>query len=416
MPTRWRGRSTACSARRREPTRTTSRPGRPPGGFGPGMMMAPRIVEAIDANKDGRISPDEAARGAERFVRDAEPPDRPLDRRRRLASAINSEMGPPPGFGGPGGPMGAERKLIKEYDKAGDGRLDQENARWLALTSRPSVTRTPGVVFGRPRRFGPPGGWARRNPARPARRSPRPMSRPSPARSSTTPTSLRTFFLDFEDNDWEAALQDFHATDVEVPATLTVDGRKYPGVGVHFPRDVLLHGGPRRAQAVAERCAGLRRPEAAARRVQDAQPPELARRPDLPAHGLVSPGRPHYIPAPKANFVQVVDQRRKLGPVHQRPAVRQGPAGRELPERQGDPLEGAGQPGGGRRPDVCRRRDRGVPEAVRDQDRQRRRRLACLDQPCARRSTRPRPTGSKPPCSRCSTSTACSGFLPSTMP
>jgi spore coat protein CotH len=48
------------------------------------------------------------------------------------------------------------------------------------------------------------------------------------------PDILRTLFLQFEDKDWEAALGDFHGTDVEVPADLTVDGKTYPGVGVHF--------------------------------------------------------------------------------------------------------------------------------------------------------------------------------------
>ena len=48
------------------------------------------------------------------------------------------------------------------------------------------------------------------------------------------PTVLRTLFLEFENADWEAELQDFHSTDVDVPATLTVDGKKYPNVGVHF--------------------------------------------------------------------------------------------------------------------------------------------------------------------------------------
>jgi hypothetical protein len=48
------------------------------------------------------------------------------------------------------------------------------------------------------------------------------------------PTVLRTLFLDFESDDWEAELADFHGTDVEAPATLTVDGKEYPSVGVHF--------------------------------------------------------------------------------------------------------------------------------------------------------------------------------------
>src|SRR4029077_7899503 len=48
------------------------------------------------------------------------------------------------------------------------------------------------------------------------------------------PAVLRTIFLEFENADWEAELFDFHDTDVDVPATLTVDGKKYPNVGVHF--------------------------------------------------------------------------------------------------------------------------------------------------------------------------------------
>src|SRR5436190_10786607 len=42
---------------------------------------------------------------------------------------------------------------------------------------------------------------------------------------------LRTFFLEFENPDWEKELDDFYHTDVEVPAKLTVDGKEYMGVG-----------------------------------------------------------------------------------------------------------------------------------------------------------------------------------------
>jgi spore coat protein CotH len=48
------------------------------------------------------------------------------------------------------------------------------------------------------------------------------------------PGVVRTIFLEFENKDWEAELADFYRTDVDVPATLTVDGKKYPNVGVHF--------------------------------------------------------------------------------------------------------------------------------------------------------------------------------------
>lgn len=46
---------------------------------------------------------------------------------------------------------------------------------------------------------------------------------------------LRTIFLEFENADWEAEMADFYNTDVDVPATMTVDGKRYPKpVGVHF--------------------------------------------------------------------------------------------------------------------------------------------------------------------------------------
>jgi spore coat protein CotH len=46
--------------------------------------------------------------------------------------------------------------------------------------------------------------------------------------------TIRTFFLQFETDDWEQELITFFNTDVEVPATLIVDGRTYRDIGVHF--------------------------------------------------------------------------------------------------------------------------------------------------------------------------------------
>ncbi len=109
-------------------------PGGGPGGFGPGTFLGPRILEAADANKDGRLSPEEAGKAAERFVREADTKKKGSLDEDTLAGAINQRMGPPPGFGpgGPGGPMGQERKLVKQFDKNADGRLIRWNARPLA--------------------------------------------------------------------------------------------------------------------------------------------------------------------------------------------------------------------------------------------------------------------------------------------
>ena len=102
-------------------------------------------------------------------------------------------------------------------------------------------------------------------PARPGPRV-KPEDVPTyPDKPLYEPTVLRTLFLTFENKDWEQELQDFHGTDVEVPATLVVDGKTYPNVGVHFRGMSSLHGGPGRVQAVAQRVARLRRHEAAAR-------------------------------------------------------------------------------------------------------------------------------------------------------
>lgn len=48
------------------------------------------------------------------------------------------------------------------------------------------------------------------------------------------PTVLRTYFIEFEDLDWEQQMTAFKNTDIEMTAKVTVDGKVYPDVGVHF--------------------------------------------------------------------------------------------------------------------------------------------------------------------------------------
>ncbi len=126
-----------------------------PDDFGPGTFMAPAILEAADTNKDKRLSPEEAAKAAERFVSEAVAANKgPLDTE-ALASLMNRHMGPPPGFG-PGGPMGQDRKLLKKFDKDGDGRLDAAErtaARESLKKDQPAGGR-PGPRFGPPPGFG----------------------------------------------------------------------------------------------------------------------------------------------------------------------------------------------------------------------------------------------------------------------
>lgn len=130
-----------------------------------------------------------------------------------------------PGGRGPGGPMGEERKVVAQFDKDADGRLNRDErtaAREFMKTNR-------GGGPGRPRGMG-----RSSEPAKPG-----PSLSPNDVKpvvdvSLYEPTVLRTLFLEFEDADWEAELTDFYNTDVEVPAKVTVDGISYANVGIHF--------------------------------------------------------------------------------------------------------------------------------------------------------------------------------------
>ena len=138
-----------------------------------------------------------------------------------------------PGFGGPGGPMQEETKLVKQFDKDGDGRLNNEERKaareFLAQQPR---GRGPGGLGG------PRGGFGGRGENQ---TPPQPGPKLSPADVKSFPDAplydaqtLRTLFLEFENADWEKELADFNNTDVEVPAKLTVEGKTYSDVGVHF--------------------------------------------------------------------------------------------------------------------------------------------------------------------------------------
>jgi hypothetical protein len=139
-----------------------------------------------------------------------------------------------PGFGGRGmgmPPMGGDVKLVKQFDKDGDGRLNSaERKEARAFLAGSTRAGGPGGL-GR----GGPGGFRGGTQAV----TPGPKLTPTQVKSYATeplyePGTLRTLFLQFEDTDWEKELEDFYHTDVDVPATLTVDGKTYREAGVHF--------------------------------------------------------------------------------------------------------------------------------------------------------------------------------------
>lgn len=127
------------------------------------------------------------------------------------------------GFGGPGGPMSEERKLVKEFDTDGDGRLNRAE-RDAAREEMPSANQRRGPRFGR----------NDREPPQPGEQISVADVTEHSAADLYDPHAFRTLFLNFEHDDWDAELTAFYNTDVEVPATLVIDGQEFRDVGVHY--------------------------------------------------------------------------------------------------------------------------------------------------------------------------------------
>lgn len=149
------------------------------------------------------------------------PPDSPFGFQRIL------------GGGGPPGPPGPARKLVDQFDENKDGWL---NADERAKARVEAKAGGPG---------GPGGPGGRRGPGGPGFGGPRPAPKPGimVAESDVPkfdtedlydPEVVRTIFLKFDSDDWEAEMADFKPTDVERPAQMTVDGKTYDNVGVGF--------------------------------------------------------------------------------------------------------------------------------------------------------------------------------------
>jgi spore coat protein CotH len=134
--------------------------------------------------------------------------------------------GPGPGGNAGGGPGGEARKLVKEFDKDGDKRLNR--AERDAAREKLKEERANG---GGRRRMGPPAGEGEEA-------SPGERVAPTDVQPATGDLYdsgvVRTLFFDFADSDWLKEVGDFYNTDVDVPATLTVDGKQYKDVGVSY--------------------------------------------------------------------------------------------------------------------------------------------------------------------------------------
>ncbi len=139
-----------------------------------------------------------------------------------------------PGGGGRGGPpRSAKTKLVEKFDVNQNGYLDRAERD----QARAWQKENPGQSRQRRRRGGRPrfGGAEGSEEARQAGLSVTPGQVTSYDKQDFYDTSiLRTLFFTFDDKDWEDEMAAFHRTDVEIPVTLTADGKKYNKVGVRF--------------------------------------------------------------------------------------------------------------------------------------------------------------------------------------
>ncbi len=121
--------------------------------------------------------------------------------------------------------LSVEDKVQELFDKNGDGWLDAAERKAARQTLAERAAARPPSGRPVPRPGGEPTG-----PGPKINLTDVPIDSGKPAFDAST---VRTFFLEFEDSDWEKALTEFRFTDIDVPARLTIDGKVLENVGVH---------------------------------------------------------------------------------------------------------------------------------------------------------------------------------------
>jgi hypothetical protein len=114
--------------------------------------------------------------------------------------------------------------LVERFDADGSKRLDyaERAAAREYLIAHPELRRT----------VRPPSMTRRGTPG--AKLQPKDVSSFPSTVDLYDPGTLRTVFLQFDRDDWEQELAAFYHTDVEIPATVIVDGKTYRDVGISF--------------------------------------------------------------------------------------------------------------------------------------------------------------------------------------
>jgi spore coat protein CotH/Ca2+-binding EF-hand superfamily protein len=159
-------------------------PGGRPGGFGMGNFMARPLLEALDTNKDGKVSKEELIAGVKRFFKDSDKDGKGKLDEPALAAGLNRLFPPPPGIGPPGGgppgggPPGGfgpgmmlAGPLLRRADADKDDKVTLDELVALAETlfkqcdkekkgalGEAELAAGIGLLFPPPPGFGPPGG------------------------------------------------------------------------------------------------------------------------------------------------------------------------------------------------------------------------------------------------------------------
>ncbi len=256
-------------------------PGPRPGGPGGGQR---KLLTQFDADKNGWLNSEE---------------------RKIAREFIKNNPAPRPGFGGPGrgGPGFAGPDFAGPDGRGfgpppGNGPLDRSRPQ-REFGGRPA----PGGVG--PFAGGPPGMGPGRAAATPGQRIEK--SSVEPLQADLYETSvLRTIFIDFENKDWERELEDFHDSDVDVAATLTVDGKTYENCGIHFrgmsSYDMVPSGYKRSLNVSLDMADNDQR----LLKYKTLNLLNGASDESMMSSVLYSQIARQYTPAPKANFVRVV--------------------------------------------------------------------------------------------------------------
>jgi spore coat protein CotH len=201
--------------------------------------------------------------------------------------------------GGFGPPMQQERKIVKQFDTNTDARLDAAERK----AAREWLASQPAGGFGR--RGGPFGGGGAEAPA-PGRRMAPADVRAYAGAPLYDPGTLRTVFLQFEAPDWEQELAAFNNTDVDVPATATIDGKVYKDVGVHFrgmSSYFMVPEGRKRSLNLSFDFADGKQELGGYRTLNLLN---AASDPTFLRAILYTEIASHYVPAPKMNYMRVV--------------------------------------------------------------------------------------------------------------